>query len=111
MRVLARQVSLLAPTRALPETCKTSRKRALTEPNVLTEALSLTSRFSFSGGASLTAEERAQDMAFPIRVLEAGQSQLMEPMPADVGEPAIQHAERCLRKARELATQLRDRAI
>ena len=50
-------------------------------------------------------------MAFLIRVLEAGQSQLMEPMPADVGEPAIQHAEHCLRKARELAIQLRDRAI
>ena len=57
--VLARHIALLAPTGALPETCKTSRKRALTEPNVLVEApeaLSLMSRFSFSGGASLTSE-------------------------------------------------------
>ena len=109
--VLARQVALLAPTGALPETCKTSRKRALTEPNVLVEALSLTSRFSFSGGASLTSEERAWDMAFLIRVLEMGESQLLEPMPAAVGEHDVQQALQGLRRAREIATELRDRAL
>ena len=109
--VLARQVALLAPTGALPETCKTSRKRALTEPNVLVEALSLTSRFSFSGGASLTSEERAWDMAFLIRVLEMGESQLLEPMPAAVGEQTVQNAMQGLHRAREIAAELRDRAL
>ena len=109
--VLARQVALLAPTGALPETCKTSRKRALTEPNVLVEALSLTSRFSFSGGASLTSEERAWDMAFLIRVLEMGESQLLEPMPAAVGEQDVQNAMQGLHRAREIAAELRDRAL
>ena len=109
--VLARQISLLVPTGALPETCKADRKRALTEPNVLVEALSLTSRFSYSGGASLTAEERAQDMAFLIRVLEMGESQLMEPTPPDVGDEAVQEAKRSLLRAQHIAAQLRDRAL
>ena len=109
--VLARQVALLAPTGGPPETCKKSRKRALTEPNVLVEALSLTSRFSFSGGASLTSEERAWDMAFLIRVLEMGESQLLEPMPAAVGEDDVQQALRGLQSAREIAAELRDRAL
>ena len=109
--VLARHIALQAPTGALPETCKTTRKRALTEPNVLVEALSLMSRFAFSGGASLTSEERAWDMAFLIRVLEMGESQLLEPMPAAVGEHDVQQAQRGLQRAREVAAELRDRAL
>ncbi|CAE7528458.1 unnamed protein product, partial [Symbiodinium microadriaticum] len=109
--VLTHHVALLAPTGAIPDTCKKSRKRALTEPNVLVEALSLTARFSFSGGASLTSEERAWDMAFLLRVLEMGESQLLEPMPAAVGEHDVQQAQRGLRRAREIAAELRDRAM
>ena len=50
-------------------------------------------------------------MAFLIRVLEMGESQLLEPMPAAVGEHDVQQAQRGLQRAREIAAELRDRAL
>ena len=50
-------------------------------------------------------------MAFLIRVLEMGESQLMEPTPSDVGDAAVQEARRCLHRAQHIAAQLRDRAL
>ena len=63
---MAQLLALTQPTGTVVDSCNRGVKRALTEPNILVDALAIVARFTTTGGTGLTEEEIAQSKNYHV---------------------------------------------